>query len=465
MSLRQFISARYLLRSLKLVDSAIDTVTDSVTDGWKEVASIFGWHENLFFNPLHKKLSKPVTAILIGAGHRGTIYADYAIKNPDELTIVAIAETNHLRNSRLSRQHKIKQHNSFHTWEDVFKREKFADAIIIATPDKLHTAPCLKALEMGYDILLEKPIAPTEAECRKIYEKAKETGRIVGVCHVLRYTPYFRELKEIIDAKTIGEIISVQHLEPIEHVHMSHSYVRGKWRNSEFATPIILAKSCHDTDIIRWLVGNEADNVHCFGNLKWFTNANAPEGSTERCMDGCMVEQSCPYSALQIYFRDRKRLYVFDLPENKNKWDEVILEGLKTSDYGRCVYRMDNDQPDHLTANILFKNGVTAAFSMEAHVSYEGRRTRIMGSKGDIVGDMETFVMTEFMTGKKTTWSMRTDSHGGGDHRLMKDWVQAIGQQNSALLSSSIDLSVESHIIAFAAEKSRRSRTIEDVIL
>ena len=213
MSLRQFISARYLLRSLKLVDSAIDTVTDSVTDGWKEVASIFGWHENLFFNPLHKKLRKPVTAILIGAGHRGTIYADYAIKNPDELTIVAIAETNHLRNSRLSRQHKIKQHNSFHTWEDVFKREKFADAIIIATPDKLHTAPCLKALEMGYDILLEKPIAPTEAECRKIYEKAKETGRIVGVCHVLRYTPYFRELKEIIDLVTSKETIEELELE------------------------------------------------------------------------------------------------------------------------------------------------------------------------------------------------------------------------------------------------------------
>ncbi|MBL7761840.1 MAG: hypothetical protein JNL23_00305 [Chitinophagaceae bacterium] len=374
MSLRQFISARNLLRTFKLVDGAIDTVTDTVTDGWKEVAKLFGLHEDVFENPLHKKLSKPVTAILIGAGHRGSIYADYAIKNPDEFTIV-------------------------------------------------------------------------------------------GVCHVLRYTPYFRELKEIIDAKTIGEVISVQHLEPIEHVHMSHSYVRGKWRNSKFATPIILAKSCHDTDIIRWLVGNEADNVHCFGNLKWFTNTNAPEGSTERCMDGCMVEGSCAYSALQIYFRDRKRLYVFDLPENKNKWDEVILEGLKTTDYGRCVYRMDNDQPDHLTVNILFKNGVTAAFSMEAHVSYEGRRTRIMGSKGDIVGDMETFTMTDFRTGKKTTWSMKTDSHGGGDHRLMKDWVQAVGQQNPALLSSSIDISVESHIIAFAAEKSRRSRTIEDVLV
>jgi predicted dehydrogenase len=462
MSLRQFISGRYFLRSLNFVK---ENTIDTVIYGWKEVARMFGLEENLFFNPLHKKLARPVTAILIGAGHRGTIYADYALKSPDEFKIVGVADPNQLRAEKMARQHKISPQNCFKNWEEVFQREKFADAVIIATPDQLHVAPCLKALDMGYDVLLEKPIAPTEQQCREILEKAQQTGRIVGVCHVLRYTPYFRELKEILDSGMIGEIISIQHLEPIEYVHMSHSYVRGNWRNSQSATPIILAKSCHDTDIIRWLVNDTSENVHCFGNLKWFTNRNAPEGSTERCMDGCRVESTCPYSALQIYFRDRKRLYVFDLPENKSKWDEVILHNLKTTDYGRCVYRMDNDQPDHLTVNILFKNGVTAAFSMEAHVSYEGRRTRIMGSKGDIVGDMETFIMTDFRTGRKTTWHMKTDAHGDGDHRLMKDWVQAVGQRNPALLTSGVDVSVESHLIAFAAEKSRQSRTIEDVIL
>jgi predicted dehydrogenase len=285
------------------------------------------------------------------------------------------------------------------------------------------------------------------------------------VCHVLRYTPYFRELKEILDAKMIGEVISIQHFEPIEYIHMSHSYVRGNWRNSKVATPIILAKSCHDTDIIRWLVNDRSESVHCFGNLKWFKSDNAPEGSTERCTDGCAIEHTCPYSALQIYYRDRKRLYVFDLPDDKSKWDKLIMEGLKTTNYGRCVYRMDNDQPDHLAVNILFNNGVTAAFSMEAFVSYEGRRTRIMGSMGDISGDMESFTLTSFRTGKKLTWSMKTDAHGGGDHPLVKDWVQAVGQQNPALLSSSIDVSVESHIMAFAAEKSRQNKTIEDIII
>jgi predicted dehydrogenase len=381
------------------------------------------------------------------------------------MKIVAVADIIEKRRNMVRKNHRIPESCTFNNWTGVFAGPKFADAVIIATPDKLHSQPCLAALEAGYDVLLEKPIAPTEEECRLILAKAKETGRIVGVCHVLRYSPYFRELKEVLDAGLIGNIISVQHMEPIEQVHMSHSYVRGKWRNSNTATPILLAKSSHDTDIIRWLVNSPAKDVHCFGNLKWFTNRNAPEGSTERCTDGCKVEGTCAYSALQIYLRDKKRLYVFDMPDDKDEWDDFILEKLKTTDYGRCVYRMDNDQPDHLTVNMLFENGVTAAFSMEAHVSYEGRRTRIMGSKGDIIGNMETFIMTNFKTRKQTSWKMRTDAHGGGDHRLVRDWIQAVAQQDPDLLSSTIEVSIESHLIAFAAEKSRLNRTIEDVKL
>lgn len=433
--------------------------------GWNEMAGLFGLNDDVFHNAQHKKILKPVTVILIGCGHRGTIYADYARQFPGEMKIVAVADSNAERRKRAARTHKLDNSFCFENWEEVLAREKFADAVIIATPDYLHTQPCLAALEKGYDILLEKPIAPTEEECRLILQKAKQTNRIVGVCHVLRYTPYFRELKEVIDAGLIGDIISIHHMEPIEHIHMSHSYVRGKWKNSQLTAPIILAKSSHDTDIIRWLVNNPVHDVHCFGNLRWFTNANAPEGSTDRCTGGCKAEPTCPYSALQIYYRDRKRLYVFDLPDQKSKWDQYILEQLETTDYGRCVYKMDNDQPDHLTVNMLFENGVTAGFSMEAHVSYEGRRTRIMGSKGDITGDMESFVMTSFKSRKQTSWSLKTDAHGGGDHRLVRDWVQAVYQQNRELLSSSIDVSVESHLVAFAAERSRLKRTIEDIKL
>lgn len=456
------------LRNFSFKNIAADTFTQATERlmlTWKEIASLFGLKQDVYKNPLHRPLSRPVTAILIGAGNRGNIYADYGIIHPDELQIVGVADQDASRNGRFARKHKISAENRFYNWQDVFSREKFADAVIIATPDALHVGPCLLALDKGYDVLLEKPIALTEADCRKILEKSRATGRIVGVCHVLRYSPYFRQLKEIITSKTIGEIVSVQHMEPIGFSHMAHSYVRGNWHNSNTTSPIILAKSCHDTDILRWLINEPIEDLQCFGDLRHFKLENAPPGSTERCTDGCAVEDSCPFSALQIYYRDRKRLYVFDLPEKRRNWDYIILKKLKTTDYGRCVYSMDNNQPDHLTVNMRFGKNITATFSMEGLTSYEGRCTRIMGTKGDIVGDMEQYTITDFRTGHQTSWSLKTDFHGGGDHRLVQDWVQAVGHQNPAILSSTIDVSVVSHLMAFAAERSRLNHSIEEVKL
>lgn len=261
----------------------------------------------------------------------------------------------------------------------------------------------------------------------------------------------------------LGKIVSIQHLEPIEHIHMSHSYVRGNWHNSKQTTPIILAKSCHDLDIIRWMVNKPCKSIHAFAGLDWFTAANAPQGSTARCTDGCSVESKCPYSALEIYYRKRQWNYVFDLPEDKTKQAAYVLDQLKTTNYGRCVYKMDNDQPDHYTSNILFEDGLTASFSMEAFTSYDGRRTRVMGSLGDIVGDMNSFVMTDFLTGKKTEWSQKTDGHGGGDWRLVANWIEAISKKDPSLLSSTIDQSIESHIMGFMAEKSRKTKKVMDI--
>lgn len=414
-------------------------------------------------NTNYKKLDKPVTAIVCGAGNRGNVYGGYALAYPDKLDIVGVAEPIAIRNERYSTRHAIKEENRFVTWEDIFKRPKFADAIIITTPDNLHYGPCMKALEMGYDVLLEKPISPSEKECRDILALAKKSGRIVAVCHVLRYAPYFVKLRELIQSKAIGELISIQHMEPIEHIHMSHSYVRGNWHNSKQTTPIILAKSCHDLDILRWMIGKRSKSIHAFGDLSWFTKKNAPAGSTERCTDGCAVESTCPYSALEVYYRKRARNYVFDLPEDKDKQSAYVLEQLKTTNYGRCVYRMDNDQPDHYVTNILFDDNVTASFSMEAFTSYEGRRTRVMGSHGDIVGDMNSFTITNFKSGKKEQWSETTDGHGGGDWRLAENWVQAVAQRNPELLTSTIDQSIESHVMGFMAEESRKNKKVMDI--
>jgi hypothetical protein len=408
---------------------------------------------------------KAVTAITCGAGNRGNVYGNFAYEYPDMLDIVGVAEPIAIRNERYATKHKIKTENRFTTWEDVFKKPKFADAIIITTPDNLHYGPCMKALEMGYDVLLEKPISPSEKECRDILAMAKKTGRIVAVCHVLRYAPYFVRLRELMHNGSIGNIISIQHFEPIEHTHMAHSFVRGNWHNSKQTTPIILAKSCHDLDILRWLIDKPAQHVHAFGSLDWFTSKNAPEGSTARCMDGCAVESVCPYSALKHYFHERKRTYVFDLPEDKSKHGEYILEQLRTTNYGRCVYKMENDQPDHYISNILFDNNITASFSMEAFTSYEGRRTRVMGSMGDIVGDMSEFKITDFRTGEVRTWSQKSDGHGGGDWRLVANWVQAVDKRDASLLTSTIDASIESHLMGFAAEKSRMGKTVEAVKL
>ncbi len=409
------------------------------------------------------QLDKPITAITLGAGARGNVYGNYAITYPKNLDIVGVAEPIKIRNERYTKRHNIPENNRFNTWERVFERPKFADAIIISTPDNLHYGPCMKALELGYDILLEKPISPSEKECRDILQSAKRNKRIVAVCHVLRYAPYFIKLRELIQSGVLGKVVSIQHFEPIQHIHMSHSYVRGNWHNSKQTTPIILAKSCHDLDILRWMLGKPCRSIQAFGDLSWFRKENAPEGSAARCSEGCKVERSCPYSALEIYHRRRSWTYVFDLPDKKEEQGDHILEQLRTTNYGRCVYRMENDQPDHYTTNILFDDGVTASFSMEAFTSYDGRRTRIMGSLGDVVGDMTSMIHTDFLTGKKTEWKQESDGHGGGDWRLVNDWLLAISKKDPSLLTSTIDQSIESHIMGFMAEKSRKTKKVMDV--
>jgi hypothetical protein len=449
------ISRRNLLKFISLASAALPLSAWATNEKGEKII--------LPDNPKHRKLKKPVTVITLGAGARGNVYGNYAVQYPDQLDVVGVAEPIVIRNERYTKKHNIPEENRFNTWEDVFKKPKFADAVIISTPDNLHYGPCMEALKMGYDVLLEKPISPSEKECRDILQLAKKNKRIVAVCHVLRYAPYFVKLRELMNSGAIGEVISVQHLEPIGHEHMSHSYVRGNWHNSKETTPIILAKSCHDLDILKWMINKPSKRIQAFGDLKWFVEKNAPEGSTARCTDGCKVEAECPYSALRLYYRERAWTHVMDMPDDKTKHADHILDRLKTTNYGRCVYHMDNDQCDHYVCNIQFEDNVTASFSMEAFTSYEGRRTRVMGSLGDIVGDMSSFVLTDFSTDKKTEWKQDTDGHGGGDWRLVSDWIQAIDQQNPSLLTSTIDASIESHMMGFAAEKSRKENKVIEI--
>lgn len=425
----------------------------------------------VLFLPDIKPVDKPITAIVLGAGNRGNVYGGFSLAYPDQIDMVGVAEPIPIRRERFSTKHNIAPENQFLTWEDVFKKPKFADAIIISTPDRLHYAPCMQALSMGYDVLLEKPISPSEQECRNILQRVKETGRIVAVCHVLRYAPYFIKLKEVMQSGSLGEIVSIQHFEPIEHAHMSHSYVRGNWHNSKETTPIILAKSCHDLDILRWMIGKPCESISAYGQLTWFKKENAPKGSTARCTEGCAVEKTCPYSAIRIYHEQRQRVRVFDLPEDPAKQGDAIINALKTTDYGRCVYQMDNDQPDHYVTSMVFEGGVTANFSMEAFTPFAGRRTRVMGSMGFIEGDMDTFTLYDFKTGKSEKVDVNVvdvdgyqkSGHGGGDWHLVSDFVQAVSKKDASLLTSTIDQSIESHVMCFKAETSRLNRKMMKV--
>ena len=408
-------------------------------------------------------VDKPITAIVIGAGARGRTYASYSEHFSKSLKIVGVADVNKERKLHLKNKYNLSDEHCFNDWSEVFSIPKFADAVIIATPDNLHYHPCLKALEAGYDVLLEKPVAQSVKECTDILKYAKKYNRIVGICHVLRYAPYFMAMKKVLDAGMIGAIVSIQHMEGIRFHHMAHSYVRGNWKSARETTPIVIAKSCHDMDMMRWLVNKPCKSLSSYGGLTLFKRENAPAGSTERCLD-CAVEAECPYSAKRIYLKDRRYLYVFDIPDNERndkKYASLIMDKLRTTDYGRCVFRCNNDQCDHFVTSMEFEGNITGAFSMEAFTATGGRLTCIMGTKGWLKGDMKKFEVTDFLTNKHSVWNQDISSlpgyegHAGGDFGIVKDFVLAVANQDASYLTSSIDLSIESHVMGFEAEHSR----------
>jgi len=409
-------------------------------------------------------IDKQITVAIVGAGNRGRMYAGYARLFPEQMKVVAVSDIKENRKLDMAAKNEIAPENQFGDFHEILARPKLADVMVISTPDDLHFEPCMKALELGYDVLLEKPVAQTERECRLLLAQAKKYNRIVAVSHVLRYAPYFIAMKKVLEEKMIGDVVSIQHMEPIQYAHMAHSYVRGNWRDSKQTSPIIIAKSCHDLDIIRWMLEKPCKSVSADGDLYYFKAENAPEGAPLRCTDGCPHEATCPYSALDIYVHRKWHLGVFDLNDSKDEAE--ILEKMKDSWYSRCVFHCDNNQPDHFVTNMVFEDNITAAFSMEAFTPYGGRRTRIMGTEGYIEGDGTTFKVWNHREQKFKTWCMEVQEveeykgsgHGGGDYALIRDFLEAVASQDPSHLSSTLDVSIESHVIGFRAEKSRLSR-------
>jgi predicted dehydrogenase len=412
------------------------------------------------------------TFAVLGAGGRGGTYARWIAEHPDRARVVAVAEPRDFQRNRIAQIHGLSDDRQFRAWEDLLAAGRLADAVIVATQDAHHVAPAVAAARAGYHILLEKPMAPDPKGCREIVDAVHAAGVHLAVCHVMRYTPYTRLVKGIVDSGRIGAVMSVQHLEPVGFWHQAHSFVRGNWRREDESSPMLLAKSCHDIDWLRHIVGRPIERVSSFGHLSHFRADQAPEGAGERCVD-CRIEDECPYSA--------KRFYLQRVREGRLAWpvnvitddttEAGVLAALRDGPYGRCVYHCDNDVVDHQVVNLEFSGGISANFTMTAFTKSEDRKTRIFGTHGTIHGDGEKVEVFNFRTEQTEVFdvpSLGADAatgHGGGDAGLMDAFARALASGDFSGVLSGPDESLETHLAVFAAEDARHAGTVERVLV
>ncbi len=330
-------------------------------------------------------MTNPVSYIVIGAGSRGTGYASYASGYPDKAEVVGVAEPRDAARHRLVAEHDIRPDHVFTDWREAARLPRLADAAVVTTQDAMHTEPAVALAKQGYHLLLEKPMAPTADECRRIVDAVKANGVMLAVGHVLLYTSFTQTLKQVLDAGRIGDVVSMQRLEPVGYWHQAHSFVRGNWRNEAESSNMLLAKSCHDIDWMRYIMGEKCLSVSSFGSLKHFRKAEKPPeaGAATRCLD-CAHEPQCPYSAPKLYLDSLARGNT-DWPVNVLTFDVTeagVTEALRTGPYGRCVYECDNDVVDNQVVNMAFAGGKTASFTMTAFTQGGHHRTCIFGTHG-----------------------------------------------------------------------------------
>lgn len=409
-----------------------------------------------------------ITIAIAGLGSRGrTAYGAILLDMQDRAQVVAIADFDKTRCEIAQKEHNVKSENVFSSVEEMLSKEKLADAVLICTQDRDHVRHALMALDKGYDILLEKPVSPDLNELKSLVKKSKETGRKVLVCHVLRYTPFFQTIKKAIDSGRIGKVATVQALENVRYWHQAHSFVRGNWRRKDETSPMILAKCCHDLDYLIWLCGSKCKSVSSYGSLSYFKAECAPEGAALRCLDGCKAKANCPYDAEKIYLTNKDTGVLHGNVEwpvdvlSENPTEETIRAAIEKGPYGRCVFHCDNDVVDNQIVAMEMESGATVTLTMSAFTSIGGRTIKVMGTLGDIQGDMHDNIIkiTEFGKESEIIDLGREEKdfagHGGGDQMLIEEFVSLLegGEVNNTV--TTLEVSVESHLVALAAEESR----------
>ncbi len=413
----------------------------------------------------------PITVAIAGAGGRGrNAYANIILRRQGLMKVVAVADLIREKVDITAKEHEIPENMCFNSAEEMLEQPKLADMMFICTQDKDHYGHAMKALEKGYHLLLEKPISPSLAECKQIAELANQKGLKVIVCHVLRYTPFYKTLKDIIDSGRIGKIMTVNAEECVGYWHQAHSFVRGNWRNSDETSPMILAKCCHDMDILLWLTGKKCEKVSSFGSLNYFNSENAPEGSAARCFDcSPATRENCPYDCEKIYLDGERgvRHGYKGWPANivaMNPTEENVVNALKDGPYGRCVFHCDNNVVDNQIVNMMLEDGITLNFTMSAFTPEIRRTIRIRGTHGEILGDMEarTLKIRNFGEAQEIVNTSTPErggtgaGHGGGDAGIIDSIIDMFNGKGVSKSLSSIDHSIESHFVAMAAEESRK---------
>ena len=413
---------------------------------------------------------KKLKVIVIGAGNRGGTYSKYMSSMPEKFEVVAVAEPRESRRDYIREMYNIPDEMCFTDYKPLLALGKIADIALIATMDRDHFEPAMTAIDLGYDLLLEKPITPTPEECIAIRDRANEKGVKVVICTVLRYTFLFNKLKEIIDSGRIGKVMSINHEECVEFVHQSHSFVRGNWHNSEESSFMLLQKSCHDMDILQWLIGKKCKKVQSFGSLSYFRKENAPEGAPARCLEGCPVGETCPYNAVKLYLENESNWFRSAATKLVKSSDEDVKKSLAESNYGKCVFHSNNDVVDHQTVNMLFEDDVTVTFSMNAFNS-GGRYINIYGTKGEIraalKGDCPIKIYDPVTKETEEIPCNATDGilggHGGGDAGIIVALYDYMTNNYDGCAIPTINESCYNHLITFAAEHARKEGTVVDV--
>jgi predicted dehydrogenase len=403
-------------------------------------------------------------AVLIGGGNRGRyVYGAYARRSPERLRIVALAEPDAVRREALASELELPPERAFPDWRPLFDAPRRAPAAIVATGDMLHVEPALAALKRGYDVLLEKPIAPDAADCVRLVGAAEQGGRMLQICHVLRFTPFYDRVHAVLASGTLGDLVSIDLREHVAHWHMTHSFVRGKFRNREIAAPILLAKSCHDLDLLCWFAGGGAERVASFGSLMHYRPERAPPGAPERCTDGCAVQETCIHDAVRFYAGPDERVARFwpwsDLGADPSRGART--RALETGRYGRCVYRCDNDVPDHQVVAVEFAGGLTGTFGLHGHATHETRTIRITGTRGELRGILHEgrIEVTRHGSFEVERYQVTTDpiGHYGGDGGLLDHFTRVAGRGAASEARASGRVALESHLLGFAAEEARAS--------